>query len=228
MYHSQWNQDKILNELLFKNNKNGVFVDVGAHDGVNLSNTLFFEQSLGWTGLCIEPIPKCFQELEKNRNCVCVQGCAFNVDGTVPFRINEGYTEMLSGIETTYPNEHKMRMQNELMQHGGSTGVHPVPGYRLETLFDTVSIGPERTQIKTVDYLTIDTEGSEFEVLSGINFEKVHINVIDVEENYPQYGEKIHNLLRSKGFTPRYKIEKDTVFINNDLKWSWDRCVESL
>lgn len=54
-----------MNERFFKNLKNGVFFDIGAHDGVSLSNTYFFEKELGWSGICLEPIPEVFERLKK-------------------------------------------------------------------------------------------------------------------------------------------------------------------
>lgn len=50
-YFSQFEQDKFLNEKFFKNKKNGVFIDIGAHNGINLSNTYFFEKKLNWRGI---------------------------------------------------------------------------------------------------------------------------------------------------------------------------------
>lgn len=215
-YYSQYKQDKILNENIFKNQRGGVFVDVGAHNGIDISNTYFFEKELGWKGICIEPMQKCYDELVKNRKCICYNGCAYNQNGEVPFRINEGYTEMLSGIENCYPAEHKRRIQNELMERGGSTHLIQVPARTLQNLFD-------EHNITVVDYLTVDTEGSEFEVFQGIDFSKTHINVIDFEENYPQYARNIYELLLKNGFVFRGKIDRDTVFINSNIKFSWDK-----
>ena len=56
-YYSQFKQDQFLNEVLFNNKKNGFFIDIGAHDGVTISNTLFFEKQNDWKGICIEPNP---------------------------------------------------------------------------------------------------------------------------------------------------------------------------
>jgi hypothetical protein len=58
MYYSQDKQDKFLEENIFKGYKNGIFIDVGAHDGVNLNNTLYFESNNNWSGINIEPIKK--------------------------------------------------------------------------------------------------------------------------------------------------------------------------
>ena len=55
-YYSQLGQDRFLNENYFKNKLTGTFVDIGAHDGNTYSNSKFFE-NLGWSGLCVEPIP---------------------------------------------------------------------------------------------------------------------------------------------------------------------------
>jgi hypothetical protein len=55
-YYSQYKQDKFLHENIFKDHINGIFVDAGAHDGISLNNTLFFEKNYNWTGINIEPI----------------------------------------------------------------------------------------------------------------------------------------------------------------------------
>ena len=56
MFHSQYGQDEYLEKTIFKGYKNGIFVDVGAHDGVSINNTLYFEKNHNWTGINIEPI----------------------------------------------------------------------------------------------------------------------------------------------------------------------------
>jgi len=77
-YHSQYKQDEILNEGLFKNKQNGIFVDIGVSDVITRSNSYFFEKNLNWTGMCIEPNPNSYKKLIQNRKCICVQGCAWN------------------------------------------------------------------------------------------------------------------------------------------------------
>lgn len=57
-YYSQYSQDRNLDNLIFKGYKNGVFVDVGAYDGVDINNTLYFETTNNWRGINIEPIEK--------------------------------------------------------------------------------------------------------------------------------------------------------------------------
>ncbi len=54
-FYSQAGQDQFLFEHFFRGKRNGVFVEVGAFDGEQFSNTLFFERVMGWKGLCVEP-----------------------------------------------------------------------------------------------------------------------------------------------------------------------------
>lgn len=65
-YFSQSGQDVYLDNL-FKQQENGVFLDIGAYDGIKLSNTYFFEKYRNWTGVCVEANNEVFQELKKNR-----------------------------------------------------------------------------------------------------------------------------------------------------------------
>src|SRR5258706_11369284 len=59
-YYSQHSQDRFVDNFLLHGKRGGVFVDVGAYDGVALSNTYYFEKELGWQGICIEPNPMAF------------------------------------------------------------------------------------------------------------------------------------------------------------------------
>jgi len=66
MYYSQSNQDKWVIEF-FKSKKNGYFIDLGAYDGIQTSNTYFLEKNLEWSGICVEANPTIYQSLIKNR-----------------------------------------------------------------------------------------------------------------------------------------------------------------
>jgi FkbM family methyltransferase len=204
-YTSQWEQDKILNETIFECKRNGVFIDVGAHDGKTGSNTYFFEKELNWTGICIEPIQERFKELVINRpNSICVYGCAFDKPGVVQFREVAGYSEMLSGIEGCYDPRHTQRILNEIQQCGGGYNMIEKPAFCLKDLIS-------QHNINTIDYLTIDTEGSELEVLKGIDFDKVDIHVIDVENNYGD--NRIQLFLEKKGYLMLTKIVGDDIYV---------------
>lgn len=205
MYHSQWKQDQWLNENVFKNKRNGFFVDIGAHDGETGSNSLFFEEKLGWNGICVEPIPKIFEKLRLRRKCFVVNGCAYDHDGTVQFNCIDGYSEMLSGVNQDYRDEHRNRIAAEMNYFGGTKTLITSESYRLETLFEAYNV-------KHVDYLSIDTEGTEMNVLRGINFDKVQIDVINAEVNYPQDEQLIDRFLKEKGYKFAIKLGGDVVY----------------
>lgn len=208
MYKSQCGQDKWLNENIFKNKKNGFFVDIGAHDGISLSNTYFYEKELDWKGICIEPIPFVYQKLYKNRSCECIHGCAYNRSGTIKFQQLEGYTEMLSGIDEAYNERHRQRVNRELEQHGDKRKYFDVNCFQLSDILRSRGV-------KHVDYLSIDTEGSEMQVLSGINFDEVEIDVIDLEVNYRNEDEeKFNKYLESKGYVFFTRLTDDNIYVN--------------
>lgn len=210
-FNSQWGQDKLLNEKYFHNKTGGFFVDVGAHDGITINNTLFYEKNLGWKGIAIEPIPEIYQKLVKNRKCICIKGGAYDVNKLESFTKIDGYSEMLSGITSDYNPKHLQRIDKEMKELGGKKKEISVQLYRLEDVFNTY-------KVKEVDYLSIDTEGSELKVLKGINFKKVKIHIIEVEANYREDTKPISDLLLSEGFQYEGSIGGDLIFKNRNFQ----------
>jgi len=194
MFNSQFGQDKYLETYIFKGYKNGFYVDVGAHDGISINNTLYFEKNNNWTGINVEPIKKVFERLVINRpNDINLNCAVCNNDGETDFLCNTGYTEMLSGIKDNFDKRHVNRILRENKQMGSTTEVIKVKTKKLETIFD-------ENNIKHVNYLSIDVEGSEFEVIKSINFDKVFIDVIEFENNYNDVSVPIVEYLMNKGF----------------------------
>jgi FkbM family methyltransferase len=194
MFYSQDNQDKYLETNIFKGYKNGFYVDVGAHDGLSINNTLYFEKNNNWTGINIEPIKKVFDKLVINRpNSINLNCAVCNNDGETDFLCNTGYTEMISGIKDNFDIRHFYRLQHENRQMGSTTEVIKVKTKKLETILD-------ENNIKHINYLSIDVEGAEFEVIKSINFNKVFIDVIGFENNYNDKSVPIVEYLQNKGF----------------------------
>jgi len=204
-YKSQFSQDSYLNENIFRFQRNGVFVDIGAHDGIQGSNTFFFEKELGWTGLAVEPILERYVDLVKNRSCVCMNCCVHNKNTTVDFTENSGYTEMLSGISETYDPRHVQRLDLEKKIYGGESKTVKKQAYTLSKLL-------ELNDIYNIDYLSIDTEGNEKEILQGIDFSRFTIRVITVENNYPDKFSEIDDLLKANGFDHVTRLGGDEVY----------------
>lgn len=179
-YSSQCGQDKWLSEVFYPGMRQGVFVDIGAHDGVSFSNTFFLESRMDWNGLAIEPLPDVFQKLSANRACVKVNGCISAQIGHGKFRKISGYSEMLSGLVDHYDPRHQERIARELREHGGNFEEISVRCYRLNDLLDEHGISD-------VHYLNIDVEGAEYDILKSIDFNEHQIHVCGIENNYRDY-----------------------------------------
>lgn len=190
-YFSQYGQDKWITEEMFPGKRDGVFVDIGAHDGVTCSNTLYLEKEHGWTGVAVEPIPHVYEQLRRNRSCVAVHGCVGARGGTTTFRVISGYAEMLSGVVDEYDPRHLERIERELREHGGRFTDIEVPCFTLQSLL-------ESNGLTRIDYLTIDVEGSEHSILRDFDFDRFEIAVIDVENNYKDAS--LQRLLERHGF----------------------------
>lgn len=204
MYTAQHDKDKILNETYFKDQKNGFFVDVGAHDGKSISSTYFLESELRWSGICIEPLERRFDELVVNRpNSICLNKAVYTKNGTVKFLDITGYPEMLSGIEEEYNEQHKYRIVNEIKQQGGGASLVEVSCVTLNSVF-------EDYDVQTIDYLKIDTEGSELAILQSIDFSKYDIKCIDVENNY---NTDFKTFFEEKGYKLLIKNKIDEVYV---------------
>lgn len=157
-------QDVFVAEF-FREKRGGYFVDVGAYDGVHFSNTCQLERELGWLGVCVEPLPRAFATLKAQRSCTCVNVAAYS-DGDL--ERDFATAEVLSGIVRHIDRHEEALAGNRIT-------------VRTETLAAILDVAcaPE-----WIDYLSIDTEGSELEVLHGINWSRRTFGLISIEHNF--------------------------------------------
>lgn len=202
MFKSQNGQDKYIYETYFKNKMNGVFVELGAIDGIDKSNSYFFEKQLNWNGLCIEPIKYYYDKLVSNRRCVCSNDL-ISGDGK-PHEFTEiiGYGKGLSGIVDNYNPEHLKRIERE--------------GIKNKSILtkESIKLGDilKENNMMNIDILFLDTEGSELNILRSLDWCTISINVICVEANYKNDEVEILKLLESKCYIFDVKIGSDLIF----------------
>lgn len=204
-FYSQYNQDKIIYENFFSGKKDkGFFLEIGADDGIRFSNCKFFEETLNWDGIAIEPRKEGYNELIKNRKCKCLNILLSNKEGVVKFLNIKGYGLGLSGIVDNYDSKHMNRIKNELKNKNNK-------GFEEEML-TTKKLGDilEKNNVTHIDFLSIDTEGSELDILSTIDFNKVFIDIITIEDNYND--PKIINFFKERGYNLELSIKIDKVF----------------
>lgn len=204
-YMSQLGQDQLFNERFLKNKRNGFFLDIGAHDGQTGSNTYFFEKELGWQGICFEPLPHLFKQLKECRDCICINACVGSTEGRVPFLHLNSVDEQLSGMCSTYDKRQLDVVMNDLSVYGGDCKIMQLPCVRLNDVLD-------RYGITHVDYFSLDTEGSELEILKSIDFSKVKIDMMSVENNF--HEPFIREFLESKGFFFVEHVVVDDIYVS--------------
>jgi len=211
-YCSQSGQDKWIIEKLFPGKKNGVFVDVGAFDGITFSNTCLLEK-MGWNGLAIEPLPSAYEMLVVNRQCITVNGCVAPSSGRRLYRACTGELEMLSGLADEYDPRHMERISREMGAHRGSYTDMDVDCYNLNELL-------EDHGVRHVDYLSVDVEGLEYKILKSIDFKRISVSVIGIENNF--LNSNIPALLVKKGFA-FHSVVGDEFYLNRMVP----KCVSS-
>jgi len=202
---SQLGQDKILYEKYFKNKCYGTFIEMGALEGVKFSNSWFFEKVLAWRGVCVEPNPLNYNKLIVNRPlCIDVNAAVTSKNGMLKFMMIEGYADALSGIVDTYDPRHLERIEKEVAASGGKATIVDIRGITLHDLLN-------ENNIPHVDFFSLDTEGSEFIILQGIDWTKVSIDVIMVENNYEET--KIEQFMNTVGYKLDFSHGFDDVYV---------------
>jgi FkbM family methyltransferase len=201
--YSQSGQDAFVIHY-FQNKRNGVFIDIGANDGVDLSNTYYLEKELGWSGICFEPIPAIFEKLDKNRNCIKIMAGVAEKESTEKFIYVDGPSHMLSGMLKEYDPRHLQRVNNEVQSLGGKI-------VELELKCVVLNDVLEQYKFYDIDYLSLDTEGNEFKILKTIDFDKFNIKTMTIENNYNNVEQT--NYVLSKGYYCLGRLEADEIFV---------------
>ena len=180
------------------------FVEFGALDGKKFSNTYFLEKELGWTGILAEPIPEQYAVCVRNRSCIVDNRCVWAESGAVlQFNIVEGLNEL--GTIASFEGDDRHGATRTLNRQ-----VIDVSTVSLNDLLSSYEIP------KTVDYLSVDTEGSEFAILEAFDFDSYLIKTISVEHNFTPQRVRLRKLLTEKGF---FRLDRsadyfDDIYLN--------------
>ena len=191
--------------------KNGFFVEFGATNGVTLSNTYIFEKYCNWTGILAEPLPFWHNDLIKNRKCIIDKRCIFSESNLKKKFVNTYESPELSGLEDELKDYSSMKDFN--VEARKKKEIIIVKTVSLEDLLK------EHKAPKKIDYLSIDTEGSEYTILENFNFKLYEISIITIEHNYiDDQRNNIKSLLEKNNFVRVFeKISRmDDWYINEN------------
>jgi len=197
--YSQLQQDlKVLD--FYKYKKGGYYIEIGANDGIELSNTYLLEKDYSWNGICIEALPDKYEDLIKNRKSININKAVYDKTGEI---LDFSSNNLLSGITNHIDKHTNVKNENQI---------------KVETI--TLNDILEQNNAPTfIDYLSIDTEGSEYIILKAIDFTKYTFGIIHLEHNYvePRRSD-MKNLLLSNGYIYIGENQWDDEFIHNSLK----------
>lgn len=170
--------------------KEGVFIEVGAYNGVSLSNSLFFE-SIGWRTLLVEAHPDLAQQCREHRPGAHVVHAAAGErnEGTVTFSMVRGMPGMDTLSFVTSDEGHRARIENR----GGRIEQVDVPQRSLQSMLAEFNL-------TEVDCLSIDVEGAELGVLRGLHLEQNRPRLIMVEDNSNGQNTEVTQLLKPHGY----------------------------
>jgi FkbM family methyltransferase len=173
---------------------NGTFLDVGAADGILWSNSLPLEETLGWKGVCVEPQLNEFTELRQSRKAITLNAAIHDSDQAAKYTFCQSTTaRQISGFYEFFTDQHKLRIIEATAQSKGVITFQSVPCIGIE---DAWTLGQ-------LDYMSIDTEGSEWLVLSALAKSKVRPQLVSVEFNgYNTVGnDRCEQILSSMNYT---------------------------
>ena len=203
--------EKLISKIERK--KNGFFLEVGAYNGISESISLRFEKELDWSGILIEPNPLHFKFLKKNRkkniclNYICLSENYLN---------KELYIKNLNQMSYIVDKENNFHFNNypknkiDILAKESISGNFELLKCKVNTLKNIFF----EKNIKKINLAIIDVEGSELELLAGIDFEEIYIEYFCIETyNF----EKLNNFMKLKNFKFIKKLHQDDyVFINKN------------
>ena len=169
----------------------GYFVDFGATNGVTMSNSHLLEKHHGWQGILAEPNPEYHERLGRERGARISHKCVYSRSGlTMDFLCTQqGTFSRLADIAPGDRHETEKRMNPRTIA---------VETITLEDLLQ------EHGAPETIDYLSVDTEGSELEILQAFDFSRRFVRCLTVEHNYTPMREALHELLTAQGYVRRF------------------------
>jgi FkbM family methyltransferase len=174
-FKSQFGEDRLLYEY-FHEKKAGYYVEVGACDGIYASNTFFFER-LGWRGLLIEPIPELAERCRNTRpnsQVICSAAVSPNSPDHIEFEVVEGW-EALSSVSLK---------RDRFYDYQPNVRKISVSARTLDAMLEEAKAPP-------VDFLTIDVEGQEWQVLQGFTISRWQPEIIILERWSPVPDQRV-------------------------------------
>lgn len=188
--HADLKQDIVVLELTGYKQK-GYFVEFGSMDGRQYSNTYLLEKEFGWNGIVAEPAKIFHERLQNNRCCAIDARAVADTSGRVlAFKETDAQLGLSGLVDYFDPQEY----------HGKVRASSPGRTYDVVTvsLNDLLS---EHGAPAKIDYISMDTEGSEPAILSQFDFDRYQVEFWTIEHNYfDRARSKILEIMTANGY----------------------------
>lgn len=199
MYYGQFNTDSIINDY-FENSYLGTCFEIGAVDGIMGSNTFYFEQK-GWECICVEPNPNYFAQLKNNRKVALNYACGDENLDNQKFTIYElGGNQ--SAISSLVVDQRLVDSHTSLIK---DTFTVNVKVRTIDFILEELNFNGK------IDFMSIDTEGTELNVLKGFNIQKWKPKLLVIENNYNE--PEIENYLKNFGYIKDKRVEINDFYV---------------
>lgn len=198
---SQFGQDVYLDTYVFGAREGGVFLDVGAYDGVSGSNSLLFEQQRGWTGLLVEPDISLAARTRESRSSCCLEVAVGAVVGEGEFlRVTDGYRQMGGLLQSYEPH---------ILEEVRAAPAHAEQIQQVEvvTFVELVAnLGADH-----IDLISLDIEGGEHAALSAFPFDRVSVGAWTIENMAA--SSELADTMRKHGYCRVRRLGVDEIYV---------------
>lgn len=172
--------------------EDGFFVEVGACDGVGLSNTYLLEQ-MGWSGILAEPNPDMAEPVRSRRRAPL---CTLPVGKTTGEEVTMLFIPGAPELSTMQQFEHVDR-------HAPARADHIKVSQKTISLNDLLA---HYQAPRTIDFISIDTEGSEPDILAGFDFDRHDVRLFAIEHNFTSAQQQIDKLMTMRGYQRVHRL----------------------
>lgn len=207
MYHSQHEIERYLERFF---DKPGFFLEIGCWDGELISQTAWLEREKGWTGVCVDPFPRNFEKRSCRVLPYAVSKFGQQLRKFVKVSIDRrdgGDVSYFSGFKDT------LTAHWDLIEKYCDYEIISVPEISMGSLYNLVDLPAH------IDFLSVDTEGSELEIFESIDFDRRSFGLIVYEHNGDQFArERIGELLRRAGYVCVEELRVDDVWVSKELE----------
>lgn len=210
--HSQIFQDLFV-DFVFQQEREKTFLEFGATNGIEYSNSLMLEKERGWRGVLAEPDPQWREELTKNRpNSKIITDCVYSKSGEKMQFISSSIA-VLSSLKTHARDDASGPLAENAKARFRDYREIDVLTISLNDVFENYLNG------KPIEYMSVDTEGSELEILSHFDWEKYHPSVVTVEHNFTDSQGRLDELFSNNGYVRIFSLftDVDAWYVLRDL-----------